>query len=82
MAGGIDSEDKISDQDLPRNRRSPRVGLDQVGIELMLADQLAETVADLGSAVISVLSIDRPGGFLASRGEGTGSANDPISSTE
>ena len=37
------------------------VGLDQVGIELMLADQLAEAVADLGAAVVSVPSIDRLG---------------------
>ena len=38
-----------------------RVGLDQVGIELMLADQLAEAVADFGTAVVSVFSIDRLG---------------------
>jgi hypothetical protein len=37
------------------------VGLDQVGIELMLADQLAEAVADFGTAVVSVLAIDRLG---------------------
>src|ERR1700722_1016582 len=35
------------------------VRLDEVGIELVLADQLAEAVTDLGSAVVSVLSIDR-----------------------
>ena len=35
------------------------IGLDQVGIELVLADQLAEAVADLGAAVVSVLAIDR-----------------------
>jgi len=33
-----------------------RVGLDQVGIELVLADQLAEAVADLGTAVVSRIS--------------------------
>ena len=32
------------------------VGLDQVGIELMLADELAEAVADFGTAVVSVLA--------------------------
>ena len=37
------------------------VGLDQVGIELMLADELAEAVADFGAAVVSVLAIDRLG---------------------
>ncbi len=37
------------------------VGLDQVGIELVLTDQLAEAVADFGSAVVSVLPIDRLG---------------------
>ena len=38
-----------------------RVGLHQVGIELVLADQLAEAVADLGATVVSVLAIDRLG---------------------
>ena len=33
------------------------VGLDQVGIELMLPDQLAETVADFGTAVVSAISV-------------------------
>ena len=37
------------------------VGLDEVGIELVLADQLAEAVADFGTAVVSVFPIDRPG---------------------
>jgi hypothetical protein len=37
------------------------VGLDQVGIKLVLADELAEAVADLGSTVVSVLAIDRLG---------------------
>ena len=37
------------------------VGLDEVGIELMLADQLAEAVADLGAAVVSVFTVDRLG---------------------
>ena len=34
-----------------------RIGLHQVGIELMLADQLAEAVADFGAAVVPVLSV-------------------------
>ncbi len=59
------------------------VGLDEVGIELVLADQLAEAVANLGSAVVSVLSIDRLGReLLRLPGGRSGSANDPISSTE
>ncbi len=33
------------------------VGLDAVGIELVLADHLAEAVADLGATVISVLAV-------------------------
>src|SRR4029077_15140965 len=33
------------------------VGLDEVGIELMLADQLAEAVADFGSAIVSVFAV-------------------------
>jgi len=33
------------------------VGLHQVGIELVLADQLAEAVANFGTAVVSVISI-------------------------
>jgi hypothetical protein len=37
------------------------VGLDEVGIELMLADELTETVTDFGTAVVSVLAIDRLG---------------------
>jgi hypothetical protein len=38
-----------------------RVGLHQVGIELVLTDQLAEAVADFGPAVVSVLTIHRLG---------------------
>jgi hypothetical protein len=34
------------------------VGLHQVGVELVLADQLTEAVADLRAAVVSVLAID------------------------
>jgi len=34
------------------------VGLHQIGIELMLTDQLAEAVADFGTAVVSVRAID------------------------
>ena len=34
------------------------VGLDQVGIELVLADQLAQAVANFGATVVSVLAID------------------------
>ncbi|MGO9648116.1 MAG: hypothetical protein ACLPOO_08675 [Terriglobales bacterium] len=30
------------------------IGLDQGGVELMLANQLAETIADLGAAVVPV----------------------------
>jgi len=37
------------------------VRLDQVGIELMLTDQLAQAVADSGPALVSVLAIDRLG---------------------
>jgi len=37
------------------------VGLDQIGIELMLADQLAQPVADFGTTVVSVLAVDRLG---------------------
>jgi hypothetical protein len=37
------------------------VGLDQVGIELVLADELAEAIPDFGASVFSVLSIDRLG---------------------
>jgi hypothetical protein len=32
------------------------VGLHEVGIELVLADQLAEAVADFGASVVSVLA--------------------------
>jgi len=38
------------------------VGLDEVGIELVLADQLAEAVADFRTAVVSVRAIDGLGG--------------------
>ena len=59
------------------------VGLDEVGIELVLADQLTEAVANLGAAVVSVLSVDRlRRKLLRLPGGGTGSANEPISSTE
>jgi hypothetical protein len=34
------------------------VRLDQVGIKLVLADELAEAVADFGTAIVSVLAID------------------------
>jgi len=37
------------------------VGLHQVGIELVLADQLAEAVADFRATVVSILAIDRLG---------------------
>ena len=37
------------------------VAFDQVGIELVLTDELAEAVADFGTAVVSVLAIDRLG---------------------
>ena len=57
------------------------VGLDQVGIELMLADQLAEAVADLGATVVASFT-GWGGNFFDSREDGAGSANDPISSTE
>ena len=60
-----------------------RVGLDQVGIELVLADQLAEAVANFGAVVVSVLAIDRLGWDLLRLPGGRGrSCNDPISSTE
>src|SRR6266851_4183473 len=34
------------------------IGLDQVGIELVLADELAKAVANLGTTVVSVFAID------------------------
>ena len=37
------------------------VGLDQVRIELVLADELAEAIANFGPAVVSVLAIDQLG---------------------
>jgi len=59
------------------------VGFDQIGIELMLADQLAEAVANFGAVVVSVLAIDRLGWDLLRLPGGRGrSCNDPISSTE
>jgi len=59
------------------------VGLDAVRIELMLADQLSEAIADLGSTVVSVVTVSRlGGGFFDFLEDGTGSANEPISSTE
>jgi len=49
----------------------------------MLADQLAEAIADLGSTVVSVVTVSRLGGsFFDFLEDGTGSANEPISSTE
>ena len=56
------------------------IGLDQIGIELVLADELAEAVADLGAAVATIDRLGRQ--FLGSREGGSDSANDPISSTE
>ena len=38
-----------------------RVRFDEVSVELVLADQLAEAVADFGTAVVPVLSVDRLG---------------------
>ena len=38
-----------------------RIGLDQAGIELVLTDQLAEAIAQLRTAVVAVLAIDRLG---------------------
>jgi hypothetical protein len=59
------------------------VGLDEVGIELVLADQLAEAVSDLGATVVSFFPLTGWGdGFFDSREDGQGSANEPISSTE
>jgi hypothetical protein len=59
------------------------VGLDQVRIELMLADELAEAVAYFGAAIVAVLAIDRLGWDLLRLPGGRGrSCNDPISSTE
>jgi len=58
-------------------------GLDEVGIELVLSDQLTEAVADLGSAVVSILPLTAWGGsFFDSWDVEAGSANEPISSTE
>jgi hypothetical protein len=56
------------------------VGLDEVGIELVLADQLAEAVADLGATVVSFFPLT--GCFFDSRKDGPASANERISSTE
>ena len=38
-----------------------RVALDEIGIQPVLADELAEAVADLGSTVVSILAVDRLG---------------------
>ena len=58
-----------------------RIGLDQVGIELMLANELAKAVANLRAAVaISVGRLRRE--LLRLSGDCGGSAKDPISSTE
>ena len=59
-----------------------RIGLDQVGIELMLADDLAEAVANLRAAVVPFPLAGCGGSFLDSREACAGSAKDPISSTE
>jgi hypothetical protein len=37
------------------------VGLDQIGVELMLPDQLAEAIANFGPAIIALISIRRLG---------------------
>jgi hypothetical protein len=59
------------------------IELDEVGIELVLANQLAKAFANLGAAVVSVLLLTGCGGsFVDSRKGGVGSANEPISSTE
>ena len=57
------------------------IGLDQVGIELMLADDLAEAVANLRAAVAVPVG-GLWGSFFASGEACGGSAKDPISSTE
>ena len=58
------------------------VGLDQVGIELMLANDLAEAVANLRAAVVPLPLAGCGGSFFDSREDCGGSAKDPISSTE
>ena len=40
------------------------VGLDQIGIELVLADQLAKAIAYFGATVVSVFAINRLGRML------------------
>ena len=58
-----------------------RIGLDQVGIELMLADDLAKAVANLRAAMPFPLA-GCGGSFFDSWEDCGGSAKDPISSTE
>ena len=58
------------------------VGLDQVGIELMLADDLAEAVANCGAAMVPLPLAGCGGSFFDSREDCDGSAKEPISSTE
>ena len=57
-----------------------RVSLDEVGIELMLADNLAESVANLVRPPFLLAGCG--GNFFGSGAEWDGSARDPISSTE
>ena len=58
-----------------------RVRLDQVGIELVLADELAEAVTDLGAAVAIAIDRLRRRSWIPVRAELT-PLKDPISSTE
>ena len=61
-----------------------RVGLNETGIELMLADELAQPVADPGPAIPIAVAMETgcDGSFMDSREDGTGSTADPISSAE
>ena len=56
------------------------IGLDEVGIELVLSNQLAEAVANLRATVVSVRRLRRE--LLRLSGGLSRSAKEPISSTE
>ena len=58
-----------------------RISLDQVGIELVLANELAEAVANLAGYRSFPLA-GCGGSFFDSREDCGGSAKEPISSTE
>ena len=74
FAGGIAKAFRAAEID--------RVGLDEVGIKLMLANDLAEAVTDLRAAVAIFPLAGWGGSFFDSREGRGGSAKEPISSTE